>query len=405
MLLIEGDATSASFRVRAKSDPFSQGIRGALLIEVDVPFEFQAEDVLFAKISLPLLKSIFCVMIYFNSDYTAGAHAEVLDALVNTNLEHTVGYGLDGYTAEAKALIRRAIGDDNAEVIFLVGGTQTNATAIDGILARHEGVLAVESGHIAVHESGAIEASGHKVLTLPEYCGKVRAEDVDSYITEFYRDETYQHMVAPGMLYISQPTEYGTIYSLRELEELSAVCHKHNIPLYIDGARMGYALMAEGADFSLRDIARLADVFYIGGTKCGALFGEALVVTNRTLLKNLFPLVKQHGALLAKGRLLGLQFGALFRDGLYERIAAKAVKLAVHLREVVRKAGYEVVIESPTNQQFFRLPNVVIDTLREDISFDYWGPRGAESSVVRFVTSWATTDEDIAQIEQLINSL
>lgn len=341
-------------------------------------------------------------MIYFNSDYTAGAHTEVLDALTNTNFEHTVGYGLDPYTAEAKALIRKAIGCADAEVIFLVGGTQTNATAIDGILARHEGVLAADSGHIAVHESGAIEASGYKVLTLPEYCGKVRAEDVDRYITEFYRDETYQHMVAPGMLYISQPTEYGTIYSLEELEGLSAVCHKHNIPLYIDGARMGYGLTAEGADFTLKDIARLADVFYIGGTKCGALFGEALVVTNRALLKNLFPLVKQHGALLAKGRLLGLQFRALFRDGLYERICGNAVRLALRLREIVRMAGYEVVIESPTNQQFFRLPNEVIDRLRESVSFDYWGPRGEESSVVRFVTSWATTDADIEELERVL---
>ena len=342
-------------------------------------------------------------MIYFNSDYTAGAHKEVLDSLTRTNYEHTVGYGLDAYSAEAKALIRETIGRSDAEVIFLVGGTQTNATAIDGILACHEGVLAADSGHIAVHESGAIEASGHKVLTLPEYCGKVKAEDVDRYITEFYRDETYQHMVAPGMLYISQPTEYGTIYSLAELEELSVVCHRHNIPLYIDGARMGYALMAEGADFTLRDIARLADVFYIGGTKCGALFGEALVVTNRTLLKNLFPLVKQHGALLAKGRLLGLQFGALFRENLYERICGSAVGLALRLREIMRKAGYEVVIESPTNQQFFRLPNDVIDRLRKSISFDYWGARGEESSIVRFVTSWATTEADIDNLERLIN--
>lgn len=342
-------------------------------------------------------------MIYFNSDYTAGAHKEVLYALTRTNFEHTVGYGLDAYTAEAKDLIRKAIGCEDAEVIFLVGGTQTNATAIDGILACHEGVLAVDSGHIAVHESGAIEASGHKVLTLPEYCGKVRAEDVDNYITEFYRDEIYQHMVAPGMLYISQPTEYGTIYSLAELERLSEVCHKHNIPLYIDGARMGYGLMAEGADFTLMDIARLADVFYIGGTKCGALFGEALVVTNRALLKNLFPLVKQHGALLAKGRLLGLQFGALFRDNIYERICGNAVGLALRLREIMRRAGYEVVIESPTNQQFFRLPNSIIDLLRQSVSFDYWGPRGAESSIVRFVTSWATTDNDIEELERLLN--
>lgn len=342
-------------------------------------------------------------MIHFNSDYTAGAHGEVLEALVRTNMEHTVGYGNDNYTAEARDLIRKAIGCEDAEVMFLVGGTQTNATAIDGILARHEGVLAAVSGHIAVHESGAIEASGHKVLTLAEYDGKVRAEDVDRYIEEFYADETYQHMVAPGMLYISQPTEFGTVYSLAELEALSGVCHKHNIPLYIDGARMAYGLKAEGADFLLTDIARLADLFYIGGTKCGTLFGEALVVANRALLKNLFPLVKQHGALLAKGRLLGVQFGALFRDGLYERIGEGAVQLALRIREAFRAAGYEVVKESPTNQQFFRLPNDVIDRLRETISFDYWGPRGATDSVVRFVTSWATTEEDVDVLIHAIN--
>ena len=337
-------------------------------------------------------------MIHFNSDYTAGAHEEVMDALVRTNMEHTVGYGNDDYTAEARDMIREAVGAPDAEVMFLVGGTQTNATAIDGILRRHEGVLAAASGHIAVHESGAIEASGHKVLTLPERDGKVCSEDVEKFIKEFYADETYQHMVTPGMLYISQPTEFGTIYSLEELKALSAVCHRHNIPLYIDGARMAYGLKAEGADFTLRDIARLADVFYIGGTKCGTLFGEALVVTNREFLKNLFPLVKQHGALLAKGRLLGVQFGALFRDGLYERIGEEAVRLALKIREAFRKAGYKVVIESPTNQQFFQLPNDVIGRLRESISFDYWGPRGERESVVRFVTSWSTTEQDVEML-------
>ena len=344
-------------------------------------------------------------MIHFDSDYMAGAHPEVLNALVNTNLELTAGYGNDAYTLEAKELIRKAIGRGDAEVMFLVGGTQTNATAIDGILARHEGVLAAESGHIAVHESGAIEASGHKVLTLPHYEGKVKAEDVERFIAEFYADETYQHMVAPGMLYISQPTEYGTIYSLDELTKLSNVCHSHDIPLYIDGARLGYALGSKEADFTLEDIARLADVFYIGGTKMGTLFGEALIVTNRRLLKNLFPLVKQHGALLAKGRLLGLQFGVMFRDGLYERLGRHATTLALRVREIFRTAGFEIVIESPTNQQFVRLPNDVVDKLRKSASFDYWGPRGTKQSIVRFVTSWATTEEDINELERLVKEL
>lgn len=343
-------------------------------------------------------------MIHFDSDYTAGAHPKVLERLVATNAEHTAGYGNDPYTANAKALIREAIGDANAEVMFLVGGTQTNATAIDGILSRWEGVLAAESGHIAVHEAGAIEASGHKVLTLPHHDGKVEAEDVERYIAEFYADEIYPHMVAPGMLYISQPTEYGTIYTLAELETLSEVCHRRNIPLYIDGARLGYALMAEGADFTMRDIARLADVFYIGGTKLGTLFGEALICTNPALLPNLFPLVKQHGALLAKGRLLGVQFEAMFSDGLYERIGREAVRHAIRLREAFRAAGYEVVIESPTNQQFFRLPNDVIDRLRHDVSFDYWGAHGKESSIVRLVTGWATTEADVESCIALLKA-
>lgn len=342
-------------------------------------------------------------MIRFDSDYMAGAHPEVMEALVRTNLELTAGYGNDPYTSEARELIRKATGNADAEVMFLVGGTQTNATVIDGLLARHEGVLAAESGHIAVHESGAIEASGHKVLTLPHHEGKVKAEDVERYIAEFYADETYQHMVAPGMLYISQPTEYGTIYSLEELAALSEVCHNHNIPLYVDGARLGYALAAEDADFTLEALSCLADVFYIGGTKVGTLFGEAVVVNNRSLLKNLFPLVKQHGALLAKGRLLGVQFATLFGDGLYERIGAHGVRLAMRIRKAFAKAGYEPIINSTTNQQFFQLPNTLIDSLRREASFDYWGPRGTTESTVRFVTSWSTTDEDVDRLERLLD--
>lgn len=344
-------------------------------------------------------------MIRFDSDYMAGAHPEVLDALVRTNLELTPGYGNDAYTAEARDLIREATGCPDAEVRFLVGGTQTNATIIDGILSRHEGVLAAESGHIAVHESGAIEASGHKVLTLPHHDGKVRAEDVEEYITTFYADQTYEHMVAPGMLYISHPTEYGTIYSRDELQTLSDTCHRHNIPLYIDGARLGYGLAAEGTDVTLRDIARLADAFYIGGTKVGTLFGEAVVIPRKGLINHIFPLIKQHGALLAKGRLLGVQFCVLFRDGLYERMGRHAVELALRLREAFTARGYECVVASPTNQQFFRLPNAVIDRLREEVSFDYWGPRGKEESVVRLVTSWATTQEDVDRLCALVKEI
>lgn len=342
-------------------------------------------------------------MIFLNSDYTAGAAPEVMKRLMATNLEHTVGYGLDPYSVEARRLVRQLCSCPAAEVMFLVGGTQTNATAIDALLRRHEGVMAADSGHIAVHEAGAIEASGHKVLTLPHTEGKVAKEDVERYIAEFYADDTHEHMVAPGMLYISQPTEYGTIYSRAELEALGEVCHRHNIPLYIDGARLAYALTAEGADFTLGDIARVADAFYIGGTKCGALFGEALVVTRPERVRGLFSLVKQHGALLAKGRLLGLQFMVLLQDGRYEALGRHAVGLAMRLREALRAAGYEPVVDSPTNQQFFHLPNTLIDRLREVASFDYWGPRGATHSTVRFVTSWATTAEDIDTFISALN--
>ncbi|MBR2127595.1 MAG: low specificity L-threonine aldolase [Bacteroidales bacterium] len=341
-------------------------------------------------------------MIYFNSDYMAGAHPEVMRRLVDTNSEATVGYGCDQYTARATDLIRKACDAPDARVHLLVGGTQTNATVIDGLLARHEGVLAADSGHINVHEAGAIEATGHKVLTLPHKDGKVNAEDVDRYIRDFYNDDTYEHMVAPGMLYISFPTEYGTIYSLKELEALSEVCHKAGIPLYIDGARLGYGLAAEGNDVTLRDIARLSDVFYIGGTKVGALFGEAVVITNPAVLPHFTPLVKQHGAMLAKGRLLGVQFEALFEDGLYEKISRETVRLAMRLKEGFKAKGFMPFIDSPTNQQFFTLPNILIDRLMKDVGFELWGPRGEKESKVRFVTGWQTTDEDIDGLIRLL---
>lgn len=342
-------------------------------------------------------------MLYFDTDYMEGAYPAVMDALVRTNLEHTVGYGSDPYTAKAREAIRQACQAPEALVQFLVGGTQTNATVIDAILSRHEGVLAAESAHINVHESGAIEHSGHKVLTLPATQGKLVAEEVDAYITEFYKDETYEHMVAPGMVYITQPTEYGTMYSLSELEAMSAVSHKHNIPLYMDGARLGYALASPAADFTLPDIARLCDVFYIGGTKCGLLFGEAVVAPNPKALPHFFPLVKQHGALYAKGRIQGIQFLTLFTDGLYQRICSHAVELAMRIRKAFADAGCKVAIDSPTNQQFFILPNTLIDRLRANgVSFEDWGARGQEETTVRFVCSWATSDEDVEQLCQLI---
>lgn len=341
-------------------------------------------------------------MIYFDTDYMAGAHPKVMERLMQTNAEQTSGYGSDVYTARAKELIKQACEAPDARVYFLVGGTQTNATVIDGILEHHEGVLAAESGHINVHESGAIEATGHKILTLPSYQGKIRADDVRNYIREFYSDDTYEHMVAPGMLYISFPTEYGTLYSLNELEDISAACHEAGIPLFIDGARLGYGLAAEVNDITLADIARLSDVFYIGGTKVGALFGEAVVITSQDILKHPVPLIKQHGALLAKGRLLGVQFETLFTDNLYHDISREVVSKAIRLKKAFMEAGYDSVVDSPTNQQFFRLPNEVIDRLKENVSFEMWGPRGENESIVRFVTGWTTTDYEIDELIGLL---
>ncbi len=334
-------------------------------------------------------------MLHFDCDYMEGAHPEVMRRLLATNLEQTPGYGCDPYTAHARELIRQACDAPQAEVHFLVGGTQTNATVIDGLLRRHEGVLAAESGHINVHEAGAIEAAGHKVLTLPSHDGKVHACDVERYLEEFYGDETWPHMVAPGMLYVSHPTEFGTLYSLEEMEALHEVCQQHAIPLYLDGARLSYALASESNTLTLHDVARLCDVFYIGGTKTGALFGEAVVVTRSELLPHFFTLIKQHGALLAKGRLLGLQFETLFTDDLYLRIARQAVTTALKLKEALLAKGYRLFIDSPTNQQFFVLPNSDIDRLSSHATFELWGPRGETESVVRFVTSWATQESHI----------
>ncbi len=334
-------------------------------------------------------------MLHFDTDYMEGAHPQVMRRLLETNAERTVGYGRDEYTKRAESLILDACGLDNGKVHFLVGGTQTNATVIDGLLARHEGVVATDTSHINNHETGAIEATGHKVLVLPSENGKLRAEDVKRYIDDFYRDETFEHMVFPGMVYISHPTELGTLYTLEELRSLSGVCRKAGITLYLDGARLGYGLAAEGTDVTLKDIARLCDVFYIGGTKVGALFGEAVVITRSDILPRFYPLIKQHGALLAKGRLLGIQFETLFTDDLYIRIAGHAVKMAMKLKNALLGRGYRQYVDSPTNQQFFILPNREIDRLRKIASFEPWGVYGEEETPVRFVTDWATKEEDV----------
>ncbi|MDE6842478.1 MAG: low specificity L-threonine aldolase [Muribaculaceae bacterium] len=341
-------------------------------------------------------------MLYFNCDYMAGAHPEVLKTLCETNLLHTEGYGNDRFTAEAKRIILEACGLENGAVYFLQGGTQTNKIVIDRLLSRNDGVLCCESAHINVHESGAIEAEGHKVLTLPAPDGKISAESIRKYITDFYRDDTYIHMVRPAMVYISQPTEFGTLYSLKELKEISKVCHENDIPLFIDGARLAYGLAADENDVTLQDIARLSDVFYIGGTKCGALFGEAVVSRRPELLPRFDSLMKLHGALLAKGRLVPLQFITLFSDNLYLRLGYHADRLAMKLKQGFKDKGYRMFIDSPTNQQFFILPNTKIDLLRTEVGMELWGPPGDTESVVRFVTDWTTTEEDISHLLSLL---
>ncbi|MDE5646693.1 MAG: aminotransferase class V-fold PLP-dependent enzyme [Muribaculaceae bacterium] len=334
-------------------------------------------------------------MIYFDSDYMVGAHPEVLERLVETNGLHTVGYGRDEFTAEAKRVVLDACGIADGEVYFLEGGTQTNAVVIDRLLDHNDGVVAVDTAHINVHEAGAIESTGHKIITLPNRDGKLDAKALDSYIDGFYRDETNHYMVRPGMVYISYPTELGTVYSRQELADIGDVCRRWNIPLYVDGARLAYGLCADGAEVGLKDLAGMCDVFYIGGTKCGALFGEAVVTRHRDLLPRFVSLIKLHGATLAKGRLLGVQFTALFSNGLYERIGAHAVRLAMKLKAGFTEKGYRLYIDSPTNQQFFVLPNEKIDELKKVASFELWGPRGETETPVRFVTDWATTDADV----------
>lgn len=337
-------------------------------------------------------------MLHFDTDYMRGACPEIIKRICETNLEQTVGYGLDEYTQRAKEAIRQTIGRDNAEIHFLVGGTQTNATVIDGVLCKFEGVLCAETAHINVHEAGAIEASGHKVLTLPTEDGKIKAEDVEKYVRDFNRDEARDHIVAPGMVYISFPTETGSLYTLKELEDLHRVCSNNSLPLYIDGARLGYGLMARGNDVSIKDIARLCDIFYIGGTKVGTLFGEAVVVCNNNLLKHFFPLIKQHGALLAKGRLLGLQFETLFTDNLYFKLSNNAIERAMELREAFVAKGYEPYGFSPSNQQFFVMSKEEINALKAKVSFEIWAWEDDNRAVVRFVTDWATSKQEVMQL-------
>lgn len=334
-------------------------------------------------------------MIRFNCDYAEGAHPAVLEKLIATNLEQTPGYGTDDYCLAAANLIRELCSAPSADVHFLVGGTQTNMTVIAAALRPHQGVIAAASGHINCHETGAIEASGHKVLALPAENGKITAEQIDAYVCAHMADGDREHVVQPGMVYISNPTELGTLYSLAELEAISAACRRHGLPLFLDGARLGYGLAASDNTLSFADLARLCDVFYIGGTKQGALFGEAVVITNAALKRDFRYLIKQRGAMLAKGRLLGLQFLALLEDGLYLRLAREADRLADRLRDAFEACGYPLVGKNSTNQVFVSMPDTVLDRLRADYSFEMWGRADDTTSTVRFCTSWATREENV----------
>ena len=341
-------------------------------------------------------------MLYFTSDYTTGAHPDVMARLVATNLEHTVGYGADPYCAEARQLIREACQAPDALVQFLVGGTQTNATVIDGLLPRFGAVIAVETGHIAVHESGAIEHTGHKVITLPQYEGKMHAEDLRNYLIRFFADDTWQHMANPKMVYLSFPTEYGTIYSRCELEEIHRICQEYGLLLFIDGARLGYGLTSPAADIDLPGMAQLCDVFYIGGTKVGALCGEAVVFPKGNAPQPLLTVVKQHGALLAKGRLLGLQFDTLFTDNLYFRISRHAIDAAMELQQLFRNKHIPLYIQSPTNQQFPILTPEQIKQLEGKVHYEIWERLSDGRAVTRFATSWATPMEHIRLLADVL---
>ena len=341
-------------------------------------------------------------MLSFENDYNAGAHPLILKALVDTNLIRQPGYGNDDFCRSAAEKIRTACDCPEAEVYFISGGTQTNQVVISSLLRSYEGVLSAVSGHVNGHEAGAIEYSGHKVLALPQHKGKIDPSELEDWIKSFYADESHEHMVFPGMVYISHPTEYGTLYSKAELERLSAVCRRYALPLFLDGARLGYGLMSRGTDLSLEDIARLCDVFYIGGTKVGALCGEALVFTHKNAPEHFPTLIKQRGAMLAKGRLLGLQFDALFTDGLYFAIGRHAIEKAERLKRMFRERGYAFYLESPTNQQFIVLDKEKAEELRQHVRFTVWEKPDEEHIVARFCTSWATTDEELDELEKLI---
>ena len=341
-------------------------------------------------------------MLYFENDYCEGAHPAILQKLTETNFEKVSGYGTDPYCASAREKIRAACACPEADVQFISGGTQSNAIVIASMLQRWQGVVAAATGHVAGHEAGAIEYTGHKVITLPQHNGKLDAAELRALVATFYADDNHDHMVFPGMVYISHPTEYGTLYTKAELEAIRAVCDRYQLYLYLDGARLGYGLAAHGTDVTLPDLAELCDVFYIGGTKVGALFGEAVVFPQADLIPHFFTQIKQNGALLAKGRLLGLQFDALFTDGLYWDISRHAIAMAEQLKNILRRKGYRFYLETPTNQQFVVVENGQMEELAKKVSFGFWEELDETHTVIRFATSWATRPESLAELERLL---
>ena len=344
-------------------------------------------------------------MIYFNSDYLEGAHPSIMKRLMDTNMAQSVGYSEDEYCAAAREKIKAACEASDADVHFLVGGTQTNTTVIASILRPYQGVIAPTSGHINCHETGAIESTGHKVLTLPTDNGKITAQQIEEYYLWHHTSPDFEHIVMPGMVYISYPTEGGTIYSKAELTAIYETCQRCGLPLYIDGARMGYGLMSDECDLTLPELASLCDVFYIGGTKVGALFGEAVVVMNPALKKDFRFFMKQRGGMLAKGRLLGIQFDTLFTDDLYLKISRHAIDMAHQIREIFVSAGYPLLFDSPTNQQYPIMPDSELAEIGKNFGYEYWERVDETHSGVRFCASWATTQENVDALREAVNNL
>ena len=344
-------------------------------------------------------------MIYFNSDYLEGAHSAIMARLAETNMMQTIGYSEDEICASAREKIKAACQAPDADVHFLVGGTQTNTTVIASILRPWQGVLSAVSGHINCHETGAIEATGHKVITLPTDDGKITAQQIADYVEWHKNDESTEHIVQPGMVYISQPTETGMLYSKAELTAVYDICRAYGLPLFIDGARLGYGLVCDSNDVTLPELARLCDVFYIGGTKVGALFGEAVVIMNPALKKDFRFMMKQRGGMLAKGRLLGIQFDTLFTDDLYFKIARNAIDKAFQIRDIFVSNGYPLLFDSPTNQQYPIIPDDELAILGKEFGYEYWTRVDATHSGVRFCGSWATTQENVDALRAAVNAL